>query len=634
MTDDVPVQQPPSPDLGGAHAHRRALADGGRVHVDRPLPFLLLAGHADQPFSLARRVASISAASVIWPQAGGERAEAGAAAEVTLLLDHLGNAYPKFLVIVLHDLPRDLSLHEESQRLEPFQFVLASSSDSAAQDVVDTLETALSQLEIDLRVPEFRTEPLPPLSPSLARTLGGREGISVLSLGIPQIHRIPGDPRRIYPQIYHQVESAIHDALLQAAAHFVELAEREGDVGKRPHHRSLGRRRFVKAAAHADEALANISASFDFLLGISPINTVEAYEAFEAGQRRKSPDFHYRPLSISPDVVKRRLYAINLRAVEDPVLEKLLDEKRLELDQQLMMLQRRNTPAFRHVSLLQYGGVEPELLEVANNLLDAFAPATESSRREYIDAAGVQAAAEQIIARYVQRTSAFAVAETCLRADTGPGLMVSGPSLLISTATSVPSARVDPLLQHEISVHVLTYINGTQQGLGIFGAGLAGYAGLHEGLGVFAEFIVGGLTFARLRLLAARVLVVHAMLDGADFITCHRMLQGEHGFSSRGAFNIVARIFRSGGLTKDAIYLRGFGQVLRRVADGLSLDPLWYGKIAEHHVPVVEELEARGMLRPPVATPEFLDRPDAQARLSRLRAGHSFIDLLKEPSPC
>ena len=155
---------------------------------------------------------------MIWPEAGGERAAASAAAEVTLLLDHLADAYPKFLVIALHDLPRDLSLHEESPRLEPFEFVLAASTDPAAQDVVDTLHSALSELEIDLRVPEFRTQPLPPLPPALAEALDGRDGISVLSLGIPQIHRIPGDPRRIYPQIYHQVESAIHDALLQAAA--------------------------------------------------------------------------------------------------------------------------------------------------------------------------------------------------------------------------------------------------------------------------------------------------------------------------------------------------------------------------------------------------------------------------------
>jgi uncharacterized protein (TIGR02421 family) len=366
---------------------------------------------------------------------------------------------------------------------------------------------------------------------------------------------------------------------------------------------------------------------------VSPINSLQAYDTFAAGGCKTQPQFHYRPLPINPDIVKRRLYAIDLRAVEDPVLEQLFSEKRMELDQQLTMLQRRNTHAFRYVSLLQYGPVEPELLALANTLLGAFPPGTQTCGAR-MDARAVQAEAKRILARYVEHAPAFAAAQTSLRSDTGPGLMVSGPSLLISTATSVPRDRVDPLLQHEISVHVLTYINGSQQGLGIFGAGLAGYEGLQEGLGVFAEFLVGGLTVARLRLLAARVLIVDAMLGGADFIQCHRLLQGEHGFSSGGAFNIVARIFRSGGLTKDAIYLRGFQQVLRRVAGGGSLDPLWYGKIAEHHVPVVEELKARGMLRPPVAIPEFLERPCAQARLSHLRQGHSFIDVLKDPPPC
>jgi len=633
----LPTQQPPSPDLAGEHAYRRALPFGGRVHVDRPLPFLLLARHADAPFSLARRIASISAASVVWPEAGGDQADGDAGTEVARLLGQLHADYPRFLIVVLHDLPRDASLQEESPRLEPFEFVLGASDDPAAQAAAQTLESALAAIEVDLRVPTFRTLTPRPLSPGMEAAVRGRKGISLLSLGIPQSHRIPGDPRRIYPQIYHQLESAIYDAVLQATAHFVEQADRNGDRapdhGERPHYRSLGRRRFIDAARRADQALARISASFDFLLGVSPINSMQACDAFEDGGRRKPPEFRYRPLPINPDIAKRRLYAIDLRAVEDPVLEQLFGEKRMELDQQLMMLQRRNTSAFRQISLLQYGPVEPELLALANTLLAAFTSGVESGGG-YVGAAAVQAEAQRMLARYTARAPAFAAAETCLRSDTGPGLMVSGRSLLISTATSVPLARVDPLLQHEISVHVLTFINGSQQGLSIFGAGLAGYEGLQEGLGVFAEFLVGGLTVARLRLLAARVLVVDAMLGGSDFISCHRMLHGEHGFSTRGAFNIVARIFRSGGLTKDAIYLRGFQQVLRRVADGRPLEPLWYGKIAEHHVPVVVELEARGMLRPPVATPEFLDRPDAQARLSRLRQGHSFIDLLREPKPC
>lgn len=633
MSGADPMQQRPAPDLDGARAYRRTLEHGGRVHVDRPLPFLLLAGHPDAPFSLARRVASISAASIVWPESGGPSAEAGAAAELARLLDARQAAYPRFLLVTLHDLPRDASVYEESPRLEPFVFVVGASADAAAEAAADTLETALAAVEIDLRVPRFSRRPVPPLPPALAAVVEGRTGISRLALGIPQVQRIPGDARRVYPQLYHLLESSLHDAVLQAAARFIEPGRDGAHAAVRASHRTLGRRRFVRAAKRADQALARISASFDFLLGVSPINTVEAYEAFEAGHRRQPPVFRYRPLPISPDVAKRRLYAIDLRTVEDPMLEQMFAEKRLELDQQLMMLQRRNTPAFRLLSLLQYGAVEPALLELARQLLATFPPVGQAGG-DALDAVAVEAEARRMIARYAVRTPAFAEAETCLRTDTGPGLMVSGHSLLISTATRVPRARVDPLLQHEVGVHLLTYINGRQQELDIFAAGLAGYEGLQEGLGVFAEFIVGGLGVARLRLLAARVLVVDAMLGGADFIACHRQLTAEHGFSSRGAFNIVARIFRSGGLTKDAIYLRGLQQVLRRVAAGQPLDPLWVGKIAEHHVPVVEELEARGMLRPPVATPEFLERPDARHRLSRLQQGHSFIDLLKDTPPC
>lgn len=638
MSTPAPVQQPPAPDLGGEQAYRQGLPNGGRVHVDRPLPFLLLACHPDVPFSLARRLAAISAASIVWPQAGGKPADADAAGELRGLLDTLQGDYPRFLLVALHDLPRDASVGAESPRLEPYRFVIGASDDEASQAAAQALGEALSQLEIDLRRPKLRHEPPRPASAASAQVAASREGVSLLSLGIPQLHRIPDAgadaQRRIYPQIYHELEAGILDALLQAIARFIELTTPDGDgdgiPGGRPQHRALGRSRFIQAAARADAALARISASFDFLLGVSPINTLDAYREFEAGGREQPPEFRYRPLPLNPDVAKRRLYRIDLRAVEDPVLEKLFREKRMELDQQLDMLQLRNTSGFKYASLLQYGPVEAELLEQAKSILSAL-PAGTTEPGERLGADAIRDAADALLARYAARAPAFAEAETCLRADTGPGLMVSGRSLLISTASRVPSNRLDPLLQHEVGVHVLTFINGSQQGLGIFGAGLAGYEGLQEGLGVFAEFAIGGLTVPRLRLLAARVLVVQAMLDGADFIQCHRLLRREHGFSSQGAFNICARIFRSGGLTKDAIYLRGFGQVLRRIAEGKPLDPLWYGKIAEHHVPVVEELRARGMLRPPAATPEFLERPVAQATLARLRAGESFIDLLRKP---
>jgi hypothetical protein len=152
---------------------------------------------------------------------------------------------------------------------------------------------------------------------------------------------------------------------------------------------------------------------------------------------------------------------------------------------------------------------------------------------------------------------------------------------------------------------------------------------------VFAECAVGGLTRVRLRLLAARVLVVDAMINGATFIESFRMLREEYGYGLRGAFNLTARVYRSGGLSKDAIYLRGFQQVLDILAAGQDLTPFWFGKIAVRHIPVIEELSLRGLLQQPQVVPEFLARPDAQARIAFMRTKPSLTELIQpEPRRC
>ena len=122
---------------------------------------------------------------------------------------------------------------------------------------------------------------------------------------------------------------------------------------------------------------------------------------------------------------------------------------------------------------------------------------------------------------------------------------MTAPNNVLSSA--IAANRLDALLSHEVSVHLLTHVNGDAQGLKIFRTGLAGYEGVQEGLGVFAECAVGGLTASRLRLLAARVVAVDAMVAGAEFVESFRLLKDE-GLGSRMAFNVAARVHRSGGL--------------------------------------------------------------------------------------
>jgi uncharacterized protein (TIGR02421 family) len=377
--------------------------------------------------------------------------------------------------------------------------------------------------------------------------------------------------------------------------------------------------------------LARIAGSFDFLLSVSPINTGEAMERFLGANGKEQPHFRYRPLSVDPDHAKRALYDIDLAILEDPLLERLLSEKRREIDHQLTMLATRNTPAFRAASMVLYGIVEPGLLDDARGLLESTAPTP--PRGECLDATGIADAARALIAAYATLDERFA-AEVEIRDDVS-GLMVSGPKLMIGRDSLMPAHRIDALLAHEVSVHLLTFFNGRSQGLKIFRSGLADYEGVQEGLGVFAEWAVGGLTRTRLRLLAGRVIAVDAMLRGADFIEVHRLLVHDHGFRERGAFRIAARVLRSGGLAKDAIYLRGFRQVVDLVASGASLAPFWLGKIAPGHAPAIEELLLRGLVHQPLFIPEFLSRPDTQARIARLRAGLPFQSMFNpEPQPC
>ena len=216
-----------------------------------------------------------------------------------------------------------------------------------------------------------------------------------------------------------------------------------------------------------------------------------------------------------------------------------------------------------------------------------------------------------------------------IRGDLPAGLLVSRNRLLVSRDTNVPSERLTALLSHEIGVHLLTYFNGDAQGLAIFRNGLAGYEGMQEGLAVLAEYLVGGMTAARLRLIAARVITCQAMLEAATFEEAFRILYRNFGLDDRGAFNVVLRVYRGGGLAKDAIYLRGVLQILDHLKNGGSLTPFWIGKISAAHFGAIQELNARGLLRAPRLEPAFLSSNVARPRLRKAMAGIDPIDMVE-----
>jgi uncharacterized protein (TIGR02421 family) len=377
-----------------------------------------------------------------------------------------------------------------------------------------------------------------------------------------------------------------------------------------------------------DRALARVSDSFRFLLDVTPVDVEEQRRAYLRGTVSE-PSFTYRPLEDEPDVTRAVLDAVPVADVEDPTLGHLLRAKHRELGCQLDMLAARGATGFLSLSIELYGTVAAGLLQQAESLLDRIDAAPTTQDGESLDATRFAQLAEAELDHYRGIDPDIGV-HVEIRPDTS-GIMISGRDLIVSTAARVDPRRAHALLQHEIGTHLLTYINGTYQPIRVMAAGLAGYDETQEGLAVLAEYLVGGLSPERLRQLAARVVAVHLMVDGASFAEVHERLV-DAGFSRSGAFTTTARVFRSGGLTKDAIYLRGLLDVLDHLAHGGTLDLLWLGKLSLQDLPLVGDLSERGVLHGPRLLPRYLADPAASARLESAAALTDPTELIGAPT--
>ena len=411
-------------------------------------------------------------------------------------------------------------------------------------------------------------------------------------------------------------------SLQQGAFRFAQAETNDRSL----HYHALGRRTFVAASKRVDQQLTAIAESFDLLMAVTPVNSESAYRTFRRSKFEKAPRFHYRPMSVDPDLLKRRLWDIKIERVEDPILDQLFRDKRRELDLKLTLLSERERERFLHTSMALYGRINDDLRASATDILENV-PAHAGARTKRSVGAGEFIVRAQEEFERLRHPSAEMNGRIIVDKDTS-SLMVSSGNLIVGANMSFPFNRVEPLIQHEVGTHVLTYWNGRAQPFKLLATGLAGHDELQEGLAVFVEYLVGGLTAGRLRTLAARVEAVGALIGGATFVETFRLLRDDFGISDRMSFLITMRVFRGGGLTKDAVYLRGLQSVIRYLAKGGRLDTLFVGKIATVHTPVIEELQRRQVLKPPPFRPSYLDQPDSHYRIERIKSNPSPADLV------
>ncbi len=634
--------------LRRGRAVRRTLPEKGRLHVDRPLPFLCVfrrpTGSARGSDAAAVRLLVQSEASYL--VAPGDEANQSQVADLAgAVVRTQADTFGAFLLIEVWPAAAESA---DAGGEDAADFRVVTPRAEAEPTTVRALREALEEIRIPgTRKPatvSVRTGAVcapPGMPPLLTTTQAEDQGCLMLGVEVaPRFYRDAAG--NLLPLTLQRFRADFSRALHKAIFDFAQVQTSHRPV----HHQALGRKAVVRAVWEADRALAQIDSACDLLLNVTPVNAEAAWQEFSAFQYSQPPTFHYRLLALDPDELKRRLYAIRLEGIEDPTLARLFRDKRRELDRQITLLEDRDTPAFLGDSLALFGGVEDDLLAEAEALLAATPAGLRTAdeddsggSRDYLGAAAFAERARAELDYYRSRWPTLKT-QVHVRSDV-PGVMVAGGDLLVGQRVRIDPRRAEALLHHEVGTHVLTFVNGTAQPLKLLARGLPGYEELQEGLAVLAEYLAGGLTRSRLRLLAARVVAVKSLTAGADFVQVFRLLRDTHGFSARAAFNVTLRVFRGGGFTKDAVYLRGLRFVLRylhaRQQQKQERDPggyddvtsLWAGKLGTEHLPLVEELRWRGVLRPPPLLPRYLEEDSATAaRFKTLQCRENPVCLL------
>lgn len=599
---------------------RRAMPVWGRLHVDRPLPFLTVYRKpVDRPDAGTERCVT-GTASYLQASAVPEHS-AQIAGLIESLATRMSAAFGAFLIVeVWAGPPRR---HDAEEACPGFRILV--SADGAVAPTAAELAKALGEQRVMRRTPcietvmSTRVAPVG-MRPVLSAAKLERCGALLLGLEIEPVYR--SEDGGVFPGVHRQVQRAVTTSLDRASYRF----SRTRTTLRFAHYHQLSRRSVVRAVFEIDRQLAAIGERFDVLFQVTPVNAHEAFATFRRSRYQRMPVFHYRPLPMDPGHLKHRLWAVRTERVEDPTLMYLLREKQVELDRQLTLLTDIDNPRFKLGSMQLYGAPDSELVALAERILAAHQRVRED-RVPRLSAEEFRTLAAAEIAEYRRRAPDFGALPQ-VRTDIYAGMLVSNGRLYIGESVRVPRTRADSLIQHEIGTHVLTYYNGSRQPLRLLAVGLPGYEAQQEGLAVLAEYLACGLDAGRLRIIAARVVAVDALVSGAEFVEVFQLLRA-HGFSPRTSYTVALRVYRGGGFTKDAMYLQGLVGILRYVREGGELERLFVGKFSTAHAAVIDELLVRGIIAPAAVTPSYLGSEEARRRLKRIEIGVAVTDLVE-----
>ncbi len=445
-------------------------------------------------------------------------------------------------------------------------------------------------------------------------------GGTLLGLELPPVYCT--SKGKIYPMYFRMFRDQLAKAIQKTIYEFIRV-QTNSDIHS---YHTLGRRRIHEEVLKIDRQITEIQSRYEFLWLVAPVNIQALRQKFFDSNFETIDTYHYRLLPVDPDLLKRELYNLRIDEIDDPSLSYLYNEKREELDKELTMLKERGSKNFFYSSIRLYQGVPQHVLAEAKLILETIPEDHGEQDEKTITARDFKALTKTEFEFFKEQAPHFE-GVIHIRDDVNI-IMVSNGELYLPEDYTMTQLEAQALIQHEIGTHALTYFNGKQQPLSQLSAGFADYDATQEGIAVLSEYLGGGLTGNRLRILAGRVVAGEDLMNGADFKSVFQNLYTKYGFGKERAFNITSRMFQGGGFLKDIIYLKGLVELRDYLGNGGDLKPLLAGKFALKHVEIINDLTQRGLLNAPKIIPRYFNHPDFTTKMKAFKEGITLSKMI------
>jgi uncharacterized protein (TIGR02421 family) len=392
----------------------------------------------------------------------------------------------------------------------------------------------------------------------------------------------------VYPLVLEELKAGFKNALSETAAFFV----RKYGKRKKTQKADILSSTISQEVLCVDKKLFALCKSIETLNFINPINLIAQRNKFLKNSAI-SPNFNYKQLNIDPYKFREQLYKLPVGEVNDADIQQLYRHVIDNLASKIDLLTTIGTDDFIYNSLKYYG--EPSTNDIANarfilHLNDDELDQDEERLNADEAISYFKAQAQEWKLNCKVEKSSKLVSKAMVNNEKA--------LLLINKEASFSRKEIHAFAYHELGIHMLTTINAKKHPLKVFSLGLTGNTHTQEGIALYSEYCSGSLTIKRLKTIALRVIAVQYMLIHGDFAKTYHALMNEFNLDENAAFTLTTRVYRSGGFTKDYLYLKGFRDILSLAKQG-SIDNLLVGKTGLLDFNIVSELVERDMIVKP-----------------------------------